>query len=85
MGGSRPTPRPSRTFGRFLLRLNEGAIIEFEQAHVNDEVWLLERFRVRFRARLGLIKGFHREIVATYGDYRKFTADSKITAVESLE
>ncbi len=73
------------SFGWFLLRLNRGAVLEFEQTHVNDDVWLLHQLIVRFQARLGLVKGVHREIVTTTSDYHKFSADSKITAVESIQ
>jgi hypothetical protein len=73
------------SFGWFLVRLNEGAQIEFSSRFINDEVWLLDHFRLRFRARLGLVKGLSREIESSFGNYRKFTTDSRIVSTEPVQ
>jgi len=66
------------SFGWFLLRLKKGARMRFEQSRVNDEVWMLDTFRLRFQAKLGLLKGFNREIVSQWTEFRKFQTESKI-------
>ncbi len=73
------------SFGWFLFRLGPGSIIEFSQTEVNDEVWLIEAFRVRLHGRVALLKGLHREIVGTYSEYRKFSADSNVTFSDAVE
>jgi hypothetical protein len=73
------------SFGLFLVRLNRGATLEFEQTKVNDEVWLLEMFRVRFQGRAALVKGFHREVEAAYGKYHKFHTESRIAILDEAE
>jgi len=67
--------------GWFLVRLHKGARIVAEQVKVNDEVWLPKHVSARVDARLALVKGFNEEIDETYRDYKKFRAESKITAV----
>ena len=66
------------SFGWVLFRLGKGAVMEVTQQQVNDEVWLVDRFRVRFTARLGLVKGFNQEVVSTFSNFRKFSADSNV-------
>ena len=68
------------SFGLFLLKLQEGAEMEFEQRRVNDEVWLMDALRLRFDAKVALIKGLRREVEVAWSDFRKFTADSRIVA-----
>jgi len=68
------------SFGLFLLKLKEGAQMEFEQRRVNDEVWLMDALRLRFDAKVGLIKGLRREVEVAWSDFRKFTAESRILA-----
>ena len=70
------------SFGLFIARLASGARLEFEQARVNDEVWLPKRELVRGAARLGLVKKFSLEQEVTWNNYRKFHVDSKVVATE---
>ena len=72
------------SFGLFLFKLNKGAKLRFEKTRVNDEVWLVDTFRVRFKARLGLIKGFNSEFLSTFSNFRKFTATSRVVSVAEL-
>ena len=44
------------SIGLFLVRLAKGARADFEQARVNNEVWLPQRVRVSASARVGLLK-----------------------------
>ncbi len=70
------------SFGLFIARLNPGARLVFEQARVNDEIWLPKREVVRGSARLGLIKRIALEQETTWSNYRKFQVDSKIVATQ---
>ena len=70
------------SFGLFLLKLKEGAEMEFEQRKVNGEVWLMDTFRLRFDAKVALLKGLRREIEIGWGEFRRFTAESRIVATE---
>jgi hypothetical protein len=68
------------SFGWFLARLSAGSKLVFEQARVNDEVWLPKREYVRGSARLGLIKKLSMEQEITWSNFRKFQAESKVVA-----
>ena len=70
------------SFGLFLLKLKEGATMEFEQRLINGEVWMMDMFRVRFDAKVALVKGLKREVEMAWGDYRKFEVESRIVGVE---
>ncbi|HUB02911.1 MAG TPA: hypothetical protein VL983_09505, partial [Terriglobales bacterium] len=67
--------------GWFLVRLHKGARIVAEQVKINDEVWLPKHVSARVDARLALVKGFNEEIDESYRDYKKFRAESRVTAV----
>ena len=73
------------SFGMFLFKLQEGAILEFEQSKVNGEVWMLDRFRAKFHGKIGMIKGLRREFESTYSDFRKFSAESKLLAGDPVD
>jgi hypothetical protein len=70
------------SFGLFLARLSPGSKLIFEQSRVNDEVWLPKREYVRASARLALLKKLSVEQEVTWSNFRKFSADSKIVAIE---
>lgn len=70
------------SFGWFLLKLKEGATMEFEQRLINGEVWMMDAFRLKFDARVALLKGLRREVEIGWGDFRKFTAESRLLAAE---
>jgi hypothetical protein len=67
--------------GWFLVRVHKGARIVAEQVKINDEVWLPKHVSARVDARLALVKGFNEDIDDSYRDYKKFRAESKVTAV----
>ena len=69
-------------FGLFLLKLKEGAQMKFEQRKVNGEVWMMDKFELKFDAKIGLLKGLRREVEIAWGDFRKFEVESRIVAVE---
>jgi hypothetical protein len=70
------------SFGLFLLKLKKGAVLEFEQRKINDEVWLMDTFRLKFDARVALFKGLRREIETDWGKFRKFSAESRMVVEE---
>jgi len=66
------------SFGLGLVKLAAGAVLNFEQVRVNDEVWLPSLIRVRADARLVYLRKLREELEVTYRNYQKFQADSQI-------
>ena len=75
----------SISFAGFLARLEKGSRIIVDQTRVNDEVWLPRSVSVTAAARLLLVKSLNREMEFTFSDYKKFQADSQVTAYQPLE
>ena len=70
------------TFGWVVARLHKGSVFEMQQARVNDELWLPQRFDVKLDARVALLKGVNANVYVTYKDYRRFRAETKISVAE---
>ena len=70
------------SFGLFIVRLNPGAKLVFEQTRVNDEVWLPKSEIISGAGRVGLVKKLAGEQEVTWNNYRKFQVDSKVVAVQ---
>lgn len=68
------------SFAGFLVRLAKGSRLTIEQAHVNQEVWLLKSVTLRGLARVALIKSLHEELIITFSDYKKFQVDSRVVS-----
>ena len=66
------------SWGVFLARLNPGARMTFEQTEVNSELWLPRRLLLTGSGRVGLIKKLAQDIEVEWGNYRKFSVDSRI-------
>lgn len=66
------------TWGVFLVRIHKGSRFSFQQVHLNDEVWLLQRFYINGGARLGLVKNEAIEQEDTFSDYKKYATSSRI-------
>jgi hypothetical protein len=66
------------SFVGFLVRIAKGTRLIIEQAHVNQEVWLLQSVTLRASARVALVKAIHEELIITYSDYKKFQVDSRV-------
>ncbi len=66
------------SFGFGMFRIAPGGSIHFEQARVNQEVWLPSRVTIRGDARVALLKKLHGEVDITYRDYKKFQTESRI-------
>jgi hypothetical protein len=70
------------SWGLFLVRLEPGARIRFDETRVNDEVWLPQHIWVAASARLGVFKKLRVQEDTTYKNFRKFQTDSRLVAVE---
>lgn len=67
-------------FGGFMASLKEGSAFVFEQARMNDEVWMPSYVDGNIGARF-LFKGVNQRLVNRYTNYRKFTTTSTIRGV----
>jgi len=66
------------SFGLFILRIHKGAQLSFQQLHLNDEVWLMQRFHVSGGARVALFRNEGMDQEDTFSNYRKFAASTRI-------
>jgi len=66
------------SFGGFLLRMGKGGRLSLEQAHINNEVWLPKRIEFKGTVRIALIKVLRGEMIMTFSDYKKFSAESRV-------
>ena len=66
------------SFGGILVRLAKGSRVTFEQARINDEVWLPKRIAADLSARVLLVAGARVEVEIAFSNYRKFQADSRL-------
>ena len=66
------------SFGLGLIKLAQGAVLNFEQVRVNEEVWLPAHIAIRADARVAYLRKLREELDITYRDYKKFQADSRI-------
>jgi hypothetical protein len=71
------------SYGLFLARIHAGTKVTFEQARINQEVWLPHRIYAQVAGRLGLIKKLDLDLDIAYRDYKKFQAESRITSVSA--
>jgi hypothetical protein len=69
-------------WGLFLVRLDQGARIRFDETRVNDEVWLPRWISIAASARIGIFKKLRVQEDTTYKNFRKFQTDSRMVAVE---
>src|SRR5713101_3392954 len=65
--------------GGLLANLQKGTGFVFEQAYVNNEVWLPTYAEAHIGARVLLVKGFKVSAVTRYSDYKKFNVESLAT------
>ena len=63
--------------GGLLATVQSGGGLVFEQAHVNNEVWLPSYAEINLSARVLLFKGINANITVRYSDYKKFKVESK--------
>jgi hypothetical protein len=69
------------SFGLILFRLYKGSRLQFEQTHVNDEIWLPRMQHIQAGGRMGIFLKASYDGLITYENYRKFQSDSKIISV----
>jgi hypothetical protein len=70
------------SFGAFIFRLHPGSQFLLEQTRVNDEVWLPQHVAVKIDVRFVLLKNYDGDVDVTYGDYKKFRSEVKISPVK---
>ena len=62
--------------GGLLANLQKGTSLVFEQAFVNNEVWLPTYAEAHVGVRVLLVKGFKVNAVTRYSDYKKFNVET---------
>jgi hypothetical protein len=62
--------------GGVLANLQKGTSFVFEQAFINDEVWLPTYVEVHVGVRVLLVKAFKVNAVIRYSDYKRFNVES---------
>jgi hypothetical protein len=70
------------SFGLFLVRLNAGSRLLFEQTKVNNDIWLPRRLYLNGSGRIALLKRVARDDEITWTNYKKFQVESKIVATQ---
>jgi hypothetical protein len=70
------------SWGLFLVRLDRGARIWFDQTLVNDEVWLPQHVSITASARLGIFKKIRVEQDTSFRNFRKFQTDSRLVTAQ---
>jgi hypothetical protein len=65
--------------GGLLANLQKGTSFVFEQAFVNNEVWLPTYEEIHIGVRVLLVKGFKINEVTRYSDYKKFNVETLST------
>ena len=65
-----------RIAGGLLANLQKGTSFVFEQAFINNEVWLPTYNEAHVGVRVLLVKAFKINEVTRYSDYRKFNVDT---------
>ncbi|HLW99779.1 MAG TPA: hypothetical protein VKR82_14110 [Candidatus Acidoferrales bacterium] len=70
-----------RIGGGVLANLQKGTTLIFEQAYLNNEVWLPTYVEAHVKARVLLLKGLKENAVIRYSDYKKFNTNVIPTVV----
>jgi hypothetical protein len=65
--------------GGLLVNLQKGTSFVFEQAFVNNEVWLPTYGEAHIGVRFLLVKGIKASVVTRYWDYKKFNVETLST------
>jgi hypothetical protein len=65
--------------GGLLANLQKGTSFVYEQAYVNNEVWLPTYMEAHVGARFLLVKGIKARVIARYWDYKKFNVETLST------
>src|SRR3974390_184958 len=62
--------------GGLVANLQKGSGFIFEQAYINNEVWLPTYLEAHVGARVLLVKGFRVNVVTKYSDYKRFNVET---------
>lgn len=62
--------------GGLLASLQKGSAFTFEQAKINNEVWMPSYLEVHFNAKVLLFKGFSGNFIQRYSNYQKFRVET---------
>ena len=62
--------------GGMLASVERGTSFVFEQAYLNNEVWLPTYFEAHIGARVLLVKGFKMNAITQYSDYKRFNVET---------
>jgi hypothetical protein len=65
--------------GGLLANLQKGTSFVYEQAFVNNEVWLPTYLEAHIGVRFLLVKGIKASVVTRYWDYKKFNVETLST------
>ena len=68
--------------GGLLANLQKGTSFIFEQAYLNNEVWLPTYEEAHAAVRLLLVKGFKVNAITRYSDYKKFNVETLATVAK---
>jgi hypothetical protein len=67
--------------GGVLASLQKGSAFTFEQAKINDEVWMPSYLEVHFNAKVLLFAGFSGNFIQRYSNYQKFRVETATRTV----
>ncbi len=68
-----------RFAGGLLANLQKGTSFIFEQAYINNEIWLPTYMEAHVGVRVLLLKGFNVNAVTHYSDYKRFNVETLST------
>jgi hypothetical protein len=68
--------------GGLVANLQKGTSFIFEQAYLNNEVWLPTYEEAHAAVRVLLVKGFKVNAITRYSDYRKFNVETLATVAK---
>jgi hypothetical protein len=71
-----------RVGGGVPASLDKGSSFVFEQARINDEVWLPSYAEVHVGGHALLLLKLKANVIARYTDYKKFHSDSKVVGID---
>ena len=66
-----------RLAGGLVVSIDKGTDFHFDQALVNNELWLPTGAEVNMRARLLLVKGIHQHSLVHFYDYKRFRVETQ--------
>ncbi|HEX7288249.1 MAG TPA: hypothetical protein VF532_18830 [Candidatus Angelobacter sp.] len=66
------------SFGLFLFRIHPGSRFNFEQVHLNNEVWLFRRLNINGSARVALLKNEAVDQEEVFSNFKKFSTAVRI-------